>query len=63
MEQVIIIELLILYSGILTIKYINLKKQNKINYSNFQNALRVITDSDPRLAKYLEERNESNYRQ
>ena len=42
---------------------INLKKQNKINYSNFQNALRVITDSDPRLAKYLEERNESNYRQ
>ena len=62
MEQVIIIELLILYSGILTIKYINLKKQNKINYSNFQNALRVITDSDPTLAKYLEERNESNYR-
>ena len=62
MEQVIIIELLILYSGILTIKYINLKKQNKINYSNFQNALRVITDSDPRLTKYLEEKNESNYR-
>lgn len=62
MEQVIIIELLILYSGILTIKYINLKKQNKINYSNFQNALRVIIDSDPRLAKYLEERNENNYR-
>ena len=62
MEQVIIIELLILYSGILTIKYINLKEQNKINYSNFQNALRVIIDSDPRLAKFLEERNESNYR-
>ena len=62
MEQVIIIELLILYSGILTIKYINLKKQNKINYSNFQNALRVITDSDPRLTKYLVEKNESNYR-
>ncbi len=38
MEKVIIIELLILYSGILTIKYMNLKKQNKINYSNFQNA-------------------------
>ena len=36
------------------------KKQNKINYSNFQNALRVITDSDPRLAKYLEERNEKD---
>jgi|GEM_PF-3289419 len=60
MEQVIIIELLILYSGILTIKYLNLKKQNKINYSNFQNALRVITDSDPRLAKYLEGRNEKD---
>lgn len=48
-----VIELLVLYSGILTIKYFKLRKLNKINYSNYQNCLRALADTDPKLANYL----------
>lgn len=53
-----LIELLILYSGILTIKYFKLKNLNKINYSNYQNCLRALADTDPKLANYLKKRGE-----
>lgn len=49
-----LIELFFFYSGVLTIKYFKLKKTNKINYSNYQNCLRSLADSDPKLANYLE---------
>lgn len=48
-----LIELLILYSGLLTIKYLKLKKLNEINYSNYQNCLRSLADTDPKLSNYL----------
>lgn len=48
-----LIELLILYSGILTIKYFKLRNLNEINYSNYQNCLRALADTDPNLSSYL----------
>ena len=48
-----LIELLILYSCILTIKYFKLRNLNEINYSNYQNCLRALADTDPNLSNYL----------
>lgn len=48
-----LIELLILYSGILTIKYFKLRNLNEINYSNYQNCLKALADTDPNLSNYL----------
>lgn len=53
-----IIEILILYVGIMTIKYLKLKEKNKINYSNYQNCLKSLAETDPSLADYLRSKNQ-----
>lgn len=57
MNQNDLIMLLIIYSVILTVKYFKLKELNKINYSNYQNCLRALADTDPDLANYLDKNN------
>lgn len=48
-----ILEILIIYALIVTLKYIEKTQENKINYSNYVNCLRALSDTDPELAKYL----------
>ena len=49
-----IIELLTIYAVILTIKYYKLRKENKVNYSNYQCCLRALSETDPKLKEYIE---------
>ena len=53
-----LLEILIIYAGIITIKYFKLREKNKINYSNYVNCLRALKNFDPDLSKYLEKRGE-----
>lgn len=46
--------LLILYSTLTTIALIKYYRKNEINYSNYQNCLRALSDTDPSLKEHLE---------
>ena len=50
------IVLLLIYSIIITYSYLKIKKQNKINYSNYQNALKALSSFDPKLADFLKKK-------
>lgn len=43
--------------GCLSIKIRELTIENRINYSNYKNALLALAEYDPKLAKYLETNN------
>jgi len=47
-----------IYIFVLTILYVDKCQENDINYSNYQNALKVIADENPDLAEYLRRKNE-----
>lgn len=49
-----LIIVLIIYSTLTTIALIRYYKKNEINYSNYQNCLRALSEYDLDLAKYLE---------
>jgi len=49
-----LILLLTLYSIVTTIGLIKYYKKNEINYSNYQNCLRALSEYDKDLAEYLE---------
>lgn len=53
--MIYILEILIIYTSIVTIKYIEKSKENRINYSNYANCLRALSNTDPSLAEYLGE--------
>ena len=38
---------------ILVYEIIKTKKENKILYNNYQTALRILSEQDPKLAEYL----------
>lgn len=54
--MVIVIELLVFYAVAVTIKYYKVKMLNRVNYSNYQNCLRALSETDPKLADYLKGR-------
>ena len=56
--MILIIILGMIYIFVLTILYVDKCQENDINYSNYQNALKVIADENPDLAEYLRRKNE-----
>lgn len=55
MEKLIILSIFTM-SG-LVYKLIKTKKENKILYNNYQTALKILADYDPKLKEYLERKN------
>lgn len=49
-----IIELMIIYSIVVTYTCFKLMKENKIYYSNYKNTLKALAEYDKGLAIYLE---------
>lgn len=58
--MILIIEILISYSFIVTMQLITYKNKNKIYWNNYQQCLMVLRQSDPELDKYLKENNNEN---
>jgi hypothetical protein len=52
MEQLIILALFTISA--LIYELIKTKKQNKILYNNYQTAMKVLSETDPKLKEYLE---------
>ena len=53
MQMIIILALV--YLSILTHLYVKKSKENEINYSNYQNCLRALSEYDSKLAAYLKD--------
>ena len=49
--------LLVLAIALLIYEIIKTKKENKILYNNYQTALKILADYDPKLKEYLERKN------
>lgn len=57
-----IIDILLVYSIMVTVNLIKLKNQNIVDRERFENTLNTLINLDPKIKKYMEARNESNYR-
>ena len=57
-----IIDLLLVYSIMVTVNLIKLKNQNIVDRERFENTLNTLINLDPKIKKYMEARNESDYR-
>ena len=55
-ENVMKAGILMFIIGCLLIKIYKLEKKNQINYSNYQNCLRALSEYDRELANYLRSR-------
>ena len=55
MEELIILSLFTM--SILVYELIKTKKENKILYNNYQTALKILSEYDPKLKEYLEREN------
>ena len=51
--------LLVLTIALLIYEIIKTKKENKILYNNYQTALKILSEYDPKLKEYLEEQNDT----
>lgn len=49
--------LLVLTIALLIYEIIKTKKENKILYNNYQTALKILSEYDPKLKEYLEREN------
>lgn len=49
--------LLVLTIALLIYEIIKTKKENKILYNNYQTALKILSEYDPKLKEYLEKEN------
>lgn len=49
--------LLVLVIVLLIYEIIKTKKENKILYNNYQTALKILSEYDPKLKEYLEREN------
>ena len=58
----LIIDILLVYSIMVTINLIKLKNQNIVDSEKFENTLNTLINLDPKIKKYMEVRNESNYK-
>lgn len=55
MEELIILS--IFNVSVLVYDLIKTKKENKILYNNYQTALKILSEYDPKLKEYLEREN------
>lgn len=61
--MLLIIDILLVYSIMVTVNLIKLKNQNIVDRERFENTLNTLIDLDPKIKKYMEVRSENNYRQ
>ena len=57
MEELIILSIFTM--SVLVYEIIKTKKENKIIYNNYQTALKILSEYDPKLKEYLEEKNDT----
>ena len=55
MEEILL--LMVLMIAILVCELIKTQKENKILYNNYQTALKILSEYDPKLKEYLEKEN------
>ena len=55
MEKMFVLAVLII--ALLIYEIIKTKKENKILYNNYQTALKILSEYDPKLKEYLEKEN------
>lgn len=55
MEKIFVF--LVLTIALLIYEIIKTKKENKILYNNYQTALKILSEYDPKLKEYLEKEN------
>ena len=55
MEKMFVLAVLTI--ALLTYDIIKTKKENKIFYNNYQTALKILSEYDPKLKEYLEREN------
>lgn len=58
MEELIILSIFTM--SILVYELIKTKKENKILYNNYQTALKILSEYDPKLKEYLERENKND---
>lgn len=58
MEKIFV--LLVLTIALLIYEIIKTKKENKILYNNYQTALKILSEYDPKLKEYLERENKND---
>ncbi|MDY2737070.1 hypothetical protein [Intestinibacter sp.] len=57
MEEILL--LMVLMIAILVCELIKTQKENKILYNNYQTALKILSEYDPKLKEYLEGQNDT----
>lgn len=57
MEELIILSIFTM--SVLVYELIKTKKENKILYNNYQTALKILSEYDPKLKEYLEDKNDT----
>ena len=57
MEKMFVLAVLTI--ALLTYEIIKTKKENKILYNNYQTALKILSEYDPKLKEYLENKNDT----
>ena len=57
MEKIFVLAVLTI--ALLTYEIIKTKKENKILYNNYQTALKILSEYDPKLKEYLEGQNDT----
>jgi sulfur relay (sulfurtransferase) DsrF/TusC family protein len=55
MEELIILSIFTM--SVLVYELVKTKKENKILYNNYQTALKILSEYDPKLKEYLEREN------
>lgn len=57
MEELIILSIFTML--FLVYELVKTKKENKILYNNYQTALKILSEYDPKLKEYLENKNDT----
>ena len=57
MEKMFVLAILTI--ALLIYEIIKTKKENKILYNNYQTALKILAEYDPKLKEYLEDKNDT----
>ena len=57
MEKIFVLSVLTI--ALLTYEIIKTKKENKILYNNYQTTLKILSEYDPKLKEYLEDKNDT----
>ena len=59
MEKIFVLSVLTI--ALLIYEIIKTKKENKILYNNYQTALKILSEYDPKLKEYLENKNDTKW--